>query len=73
VRPGHRVQIMYSVAGPSPANYADKGIRVTVRQGSRTASVDLLSAAATCVSTRPRIPCPQSFVSRVESVVEREN
>jgi hypothetical protein len=39
VRPGSRVQILYSVAGSTPAHYADKGVRVTVRQGSRTESV----------------------------------
>lgn len=73
VRPGRRVQILYSVVGSKPQNYADRGIRVVVGDGSRTTSVDLLSAAATCVSARAGLRCPAAFVARVQRVVQREH
>jgi hypothetical protein len=46
----------------SPATWCEPG----------SASRSCTRAAATCVSTRPRVPCPASFVASVQKAVERQ-
>lgn len=71
VRPRARVQILYAVVGDRVANYADKGIRVNVRETGASKTVDVLSGAATCVMVKHE-SCPKRFVKSVERAVLRE-
>ncbi len=65
---GPRVNILYSVAAPRIGDYADAGIRVSVLVGGSPATVDVLSAAGTCVVSKKNqdLMCPQSFQNRLQ-------
>ena len=64
---GRRVQILYSVAAGKVGEYGDAGIRVTVLVGGTLATVDVLSAAGTCVRRSLSINCPDSFYNRIDT------
>jgi hypothetical protein len=64
---GRRVQILYAVVAGKVGEYGDAGIRVTVVVGSSPATVDVLSAAGTCVKRNPNIDCPNSFYNRIQN------
>lgn len=69
VAAGQRVNILYSVTARAPGNYADAGIRVAVLVDGSPVSVDVLSAAATCVVPSLRVECPMSFRTRLQNAV----
>jgi len=62
---GSRIDIMYSVTATRLGDYADDGIRVTVLGGGGTATVDVISAAGTCIVRSENTMCPQSFQNRL--------
>ncbi len=63
---GRKVQILYGVLASKVGEYGDAGIRLTVLVGSTLATVDVLSAAGTCVKYSLNINCPGSFYNRIQ-------
>jgi hypothetical protein len=65
---GRRAQILYGVVAPSTGEYGDAGIQLTVVAGGSTVTVNVLSAAGTCVKRSLDINCPDRFYNRIQNV-----
>ncbi len=65
---GRRAQILYGVVTPRTGEYGDAGIQVTVVVGGATVTVNVLSAAGTCVRHSLSVDCPNSFYNRISNV-----
>ncbi len=67
VQPGHRVNILFSVAARKLGNYAADGFTLTVLISGRRATVDIISIAETCIYKIENRSCPDSFIERLEN------
>jgi hypothetical protein len=69
ISPGRRVNILYSVVAAKVGEYADTGIEVSVLVDGRTATVDVISFAGTCIfEVLGNRSCPESFINRIQKV-----
>jgi hypothetical protein len=63
-----RVQILYAVVAPRLGQYGDAGIQVTVLVGGTPVTVNVLSAAGTCIVKSLNFDCSNAFYNRVQNV-----
>jgi hypothetical protein len=67
IPPGRRINILYSVVARKVGEYADTGIEVTMLVDGRSATVDVISFAGTCIlQVLGNRSCPESFINRLQ-------
>src|ERR1700722_863761 len=71
IPPGRRVNILFSVVARKVGEYAAAGIEVTVLVAGRTATVDVVSFAGTCVVKVVKNNCSESFNNRLQKAASQ--